>query len=88
VRFGARHRGVAHTDHGAVAAWCRAHPGQWRRVSVHRMAGYAYVQARRIRTAEPVAYAPAGSFEAATRDDGDNTAVWTRWTGARTARSA
>lgn len=69
-------------DHAQVAAACRAHPGQWQQVSVHRSSAPAQTAAQSIRTAYRRRwYAPAGSFDAEVVVHGDVYAVRARYIG-------
>ena len=55
------------TDHVAVAAELKAHPGQWAIISRHRTAAAAATAAGRIKCGFPAAYKPAGAFDAVAR---------------------
>lgn len=70
------------THHTQVAATCRAHPGQWQQVSVHRARYAAWDAAKRIRTADRSrVYEPAGAFESRIEMYGDDWAVHARYIG-------
>lgn len=65
------------------AAFLRNHPGEWKRLTVHRSTYAAKGTAARIRRAyRSPAWEPAGAFETRTRQYGEDcTAVYARWLG-------
>lgn len=71
-----------HTNHKAVVARLRAHPGIGQEVSAHRARYTATRAAWRVRTAyDAPLYAPAGAFEARVVDWEDDALVVARWLG-------
>lgn len=69
------------TDHRAAAAALRERPGDWAFVKVSGTQSSAGTTARHIRTGYLQAYAPRGSFEAASRTVDGEHRVYARYIG-------
>lgn len=69
------------TDHAAVAAELKAHPGQWAVVSTHPTIQAASTAAGRVKCGFPHAYKPAGAFEAVSRTVDGKHRMYARYTG-------
>lgn len=68
-------------DHAAIVAALRARPGEWAIVMTYEKVTTASVMAHSIKSARNVAYAPAGTFEAATRKIDGEFRVYARYVG-------
>ena len=75
--------GRGHVSHREAADRLRANPGEWLYVGRYPMAVNARGVAADIEVGKHrPAYRPAGSFQARTQTDGDETAVYARYVGA------
>lgn len=70
-------RGRRHTDHEAIAATLRRHPGRWGLIAMDLPSGISSA----INTGQQAAYRPGGTFEAACRFRNGMTLLYARYVG-------